>query len=179
MLQREESRHDFAFIAGVIVGAIAGAAATLALTPMSGAETREKLKARTGDLSQVKERAASVASNVPQKMAPVKERAAGVAHSIPQVVAPVKEKVSEMAAKAPRPGQRHEADEPRPSAEDIAVSDGFGPHGAHTEEPAEGAPETIPHMTHAGGGDADVAGQDNPLEDTPAQSVAPQVERNG
>ena len=46
MLQREESRHDFAFIAGVVIGAAAGALATLALAPAAGSDTREKVRER-------------------------------------------------------------------------------------------------------------------------------------
>ena len=48
----DENRHDFAFIAGAVIGAIAGALVTLALTPMSGADTREKLAAGLESLAQ-------------------------------------------------------------------------------------------------------------------------------
>lgn len=62
-MRREESRHDFAFIAGVIVGAVSGALVTLALTPLSGAQTREKVMERVGDLEPMKERATGLATS--------------------------------------------------------------------------------------------------------------------
>lgn len=83
MLRREESRHDLAFVAGVMVGAVCGALATLALTPFSGAEAREKLRERTGDLATVKERAAAVASTAREKVEPVRERALDLAARTP------------------------------------------------------------------------------------------------
>jgi gas vesicle protein len=141
MLQREESRHDFAFMAGVIVGAIAGALATLALTPMSGAETREKLRDSTGNLS------------------PVKEKMSGVASSAGSFMASSKEKVADLAARTPLPvghssGESAEsvdvmmsetatADTTKlgaPTSPGATVDSGFGPHGGHTQDPAEGSP---------------------------------------
>jgi gas vesicle protein len=96
MLQREESRHDFAFIAGVIIGAIAGAMATLALTPMSGNETREMIRSRVGEMDELKERASTVKEKAT-------ERASSVAHSAQPMVDKVKTQVTEMAAKSPLP----------------------------------------------------------------------------
>jgi len=201
MLRREESRHDFAFIAGVIVGALAGAAATLALTPMSGAETRGMLMARTSDLGPVKDKVVGMASNVPQmvapvkdravqmagsvpsKVEPVKERAVGFAHAVPQVaqvVAPMKDKVTAMAAKAPIPGRHQEGEGQHSAQAEEQVTSGFGPHGAHSQEPVEGSPEPA----KSGGVQLDTSqvaftGAENPLEDTPAQSVMPDVDGDG
>jgi gas vesicle protein len=94
----DESRHDFAFIAGAIIGAIAGALVTLALTPMSGADTREKLKSRAGDLGPIKEKALEAA-------APVKEKAGTLATTAAErgktLAATGKERATELAAKAP------------------------------------------------------------------------------
>lgn len=88
-LQREESRHDFAFLAGVLVGALAGAGATLALTPMSGSETRDKLRAQT--------------SNLNVNISDLKQRAGSLAGAAGTKVAPVKERVTELAGKTPLP----------------------------------------------------------------------------
>lgn len=98
MLQREESRHDFAFIAGVIIGAIAGAIATLALTPMSGNETREMIRSRVNDMDvdDIKTKA----THLKEKAA---ERASTVAHQAQPMMDKVKTQVNEMAAKSPLP----------------------------------------------------------------------------
>lgn len=98
MLQREESRHDFAFIAGVIIGAIAGAVATLALTPMSGNETREMIRSRVNDMEMddLKERATQV-----KGMAT--ERASSVAQQAQPMMEKVKTQVTDIAAKSPLP----------------------------------------------------------------------------
>ena len=108
MLRREESRHDFAFIAGVIIGAVAGAIATLALTPMSGNETREMIKARVNemDVDDIKEKATHV-----KDMAT--ERASNVAHQAQPMMEKVKTQVSDLAAKSPLPvGEDEHGDEP-------------------------------------------------------------------
>lgn len=98
MLQREESRHDFAFIAGVIIGAVAGAVATLALTPMSGNETREMIRSRVNnmEMDDLKEKATHV-----KEMAA--ERASTVAHQAQPMMDKVKTQVTDMAAKSPLP----------------------------------------------------------------------------
>ena len=45
-------RHTVAFMVGIILGALAGAIATLLLTPLSGTQTRDQLTARLhGDQS--------------------------------------------------------------------------------------------------------------------------------
>ena len=103
MLRREESRHDFAFIAGVIVGAVAGAIATLALTPMSGNETREMIRGRVGDMDEIKERAASVKEIAAERASSVKEMAAERASSVAESAQPMVEKVKTQAAKTPLP----------------------------------------------------------------------------
>lgn len=104
----DENRHDFAFIAGAVIGAIAGALVTLALTPMSGAETREKLRSRAEDLGPIKERALDAA-------APVKEKAETLATTAAErgktLAATGKERATELAAKAPiGRGGHHEAE---------------------------------------------------------------------
>lgn len=96
MLRREESRHDFAFIAGVIIGAIAGAVATLALTPMSGNETREMIRSRVGEMDDIKAKANAVKEKAT-------ERAGSVAQSAQPMMDKVKTQVTDMAAKSPLP----------------------------------------------------------------------------
>ncbi len=51
MIRREESRHDFAFLAGVVIGAVGGALATLVLAPMPGNEMQEKVRNQVGNLN--------------------------------------------------------------------------------------------------------------------------------
>jgi hypothetical protein len=122
-LQREESRHDFAFLAGVLVGALAGAAATLALTPMSGSETREKLRAQT--------------SNLNVNMGDLKQRAGDLAGAAGTKVAPVKERVTELAGKTPLPLGR-KADPLDSIEEPWRMDDTVAAHGAPADDPAEG-----------------------------------------
>jgi gas vesicle protein len=115
----DENRHDFAFIAGAIIGAIAGALVTLALTPMSGADTREKLKSRAGELGPIKERAMEAAAPVRERAmgaaAPVREKASTLASTAAEkgktLAATGKERASDLAAKAPigRGGTDHDA----------------------------------------------------------------------
>jgi gas vesicle protein len=130
MLEQDQSRHDFAFLAGAVIGAVSGALATLALTPMSGSEVREKIRARAGDLGPVKEKAASLAATGKEKATSLaatgKERASGLA-------ATGKEKAQELAAKSPLPIGGTPAESS--AGADIQV-DGFG---AHAEQAAEGA----------------------------------------
>jgi gas vesicle protein len=122
MFEREESRHDFAFLAGVLVGALAGAAATLALTPMSGSETRDKLRAQT--------------SNLNVNVGDLKQRAGDLAGAAGTRVAPVRERVSGLASKTPLPLGR-KADT-LADADTSDASDTAGASRAHAEAPAEG-----------------------------------------
>lgn len=96
MLQREESRHDFAFIAGVVIGAIAGALVTLALAPMSGDQTREAIRTKVNELPL--EDLKHKADDIKEKAA---ERASEVAHQAQPVMDKVKTQVSDIAAKTP------------------------------------------------------------------------------
>lgn len=103
MLRREESRHDFAFMAGVIIGAIAGAIATLALTPMSGNETREMIRSRVGEMDDIKERANTLKEKAT-------ERASSVAQSAQPMVDKVKAQATDMAARTPLAGDESSPD---------------------------------------------------------------------
>jgi gas vesicle protein len=126
LTRSDENRHDFAFIAGAIIGAIAGALVTLALTPMSGADTREKLKSRAGELGPIKERALEAA-------APVKEKAGSLATTAAEkgktLAATGKERAADLAAKAPIGRGSHDDTQMSP---DEAGSMIYGsPAGAH------------------------------------------------
>src|SRR5919199_654776 len=50
MRRMVEERHNVAFMVGIILGGLGGALATLFLTPLSGARTREQLRARLARL---------------------------------------------------------------------------------------------------------------------------------
>jgi hypothetical protein len=50
MRRMVEERHNVAFMVGIILGGLGGALATLFLTPLSGARTREQLRARLAAL---------------------------------------------------------------------------------------------------------------------------------
>ncbi len=110
MLQREESRHDFAFIAGVIIGAIAGAIVTLALAPMSGNQTREAIRTRVNELplddikhkaDDLKHKAQDVKEKAVDRATEAKEKAADQAQPM---MDKVKTQVGDIAAKTPLKG---------------------------------------------------------------------------
>jgi gas vesicle protein len=124
----DESRHDFAFIAGAVIGAIAGALVTLALTPMSGADTREKLRSRAGELGPIRERAMEAA-------APVREKAGTLASTAAEksktLAATGKERAADLAAKAPI-GRTHDGVDATDMSPEEAGSMLFGSQpGAH------------------------------------------------
>ena len=50
MRRMAEERHNVAFMVGIILGGLGGALATLFLTPLSGARTREQLRARLAEI---------------------------------------------------------------------------------------------------------------------------------
>jgi gas vesicle protein len=97
MLQREESRHDFAFIAGVVIGAAAGAIATLALAPAAGSDTRDKVRqsVTTLDVDSVKQRATTLSGTARDAAARGKSTVTTTAQTAAQRG---KGKVSELAA---------------------------------------------------------------------------------
>jgi gas vesicle protein len=97
MLQREESRHDFAFIAGVVIGAAAGAIATLALAPAAGSDTRDKVRQSVSsvDVESVKQRANALSSSARDAAVRGKESVAATAQSAAQLG---KDKVGELSA---------------------------------------------------------------------------------
>src|SRR5690606_22567985 len=101
MIKREESRHDFALLAGVVIGAVAGAMATLAMSPSTGAEARDKLRARMNelDVEGMKERARNVASTGAERVKGMAGEDAGPG----QVIASTKAKVADLVERSPLP----------------------------------------------------------------------------
>jgi hypothetical protein len=81
-------------------------------------------------------------------------------------------------ARMPRPGEHVEGEGAHPTDQADRDMPGDSPLGVHAQDPAEGRPDVPASAGAAQSGAADVAGSDNPLEETPAQSVAPDVERS-
>jgi gas vesicle protein len=101
MIKREESRHDFAFLAGVVIGAVAGAMATLAMSPSTGAEARDKLRARMNelDVEGMKERARNAANTGAERVKGI----AGEDSGPGQIIASTKAKVTDLVERSPLP----------------------------------------------------------------------------
>lgn len=100
-MKREESRHDFAFLAGVVIGAVAGAMATLAMSPQTGADARDKFRARMNDLDVegYKERARNAANAGAERV----KGLAGEDTSPGQMIASTKAKVADIVERSPLP----------------------------------------------------------------------------
>lgn len=106
MSRRDESRHDFAFLAGIIIGAIAGAIVTLVLAPGSGNETREKLRGKMQefDVDTVRQRAMDARETVKERAGEQAERLKEMKDQAPAVsdlAATAKSKASNLADRAP------------------------------------------------------------------------------
>lgn len=106
MPRRDESRHDFAFLAGVIIGAIAGAIVTLILAPGSGNETREKLRGKVQDfdVDSVRQRAMHARETVKERAGEQAERIKEMKDQAPAVsdlAATAKSKANDLAERAP------------------------------------------------------------------------------
>ncbi|MEZ4572693.1 MAG: YtxH domain-containing protein [Thermomicrobiales bacterium] len=111
MIKREESRHDFAFMAGVVIGAVSGALATLALAPRTGTETRDRWRERMQDMpvDDVKARAASLREVAAAKTGQLREAASS--KSPGEVVQSTRSKVTELVDRSPLPvtlGDEHD-----------------------------------------------------------------------
>ena len=74
-MQESGGRNDLAFLAGIVIGAIAGAAATLALAPAWEEETRDKLRQQGVSFEPIREKATTIAATS-------REKAADVAHTV-------------------------------------------------------------------------------------------------
>lgn len=118
MIKREESRHDFAFMAGVVIGAVAGALATLAFAPRAGAETRERWRARMDEMhvEQLKSRAAELREVAASKTEQLREKASAAGAG--GVVESTRARVTELVDRSPLPVQLGE--QPQPTPEEAA-----------------------------------------------------------
>lgn len=103
MIKREESRHDFAFMAGVVIGAVAGAVATLALAPRAGTETRERWRSRMEEMpiDDLRARAASLKEAAASGTEKLREAASGTTAS--DVVESTRAKVTDLVDRSPLP----------------------------------------------------------------------------
>lgn len=117
MIKREESRHDFAFMAGVVIGAVAGALGTLAFAPRAGAETRERWRARMDEMhvEQLKARASELREAATAKTEQLREKAGAGG-----VVESTRARVTELVDRSPLPVQLGE--QPEMTAEEAADS---------------------------------------------------------
>lgn len=103
MIKREESRHDFAFMAGVVIGAVAGALATLALAPRGGAETRERLRSRMQEMpvDDIRARASNLRGVAAAKTERIREAAGSASAS--DVVQTTRSRVTDLVDRSPLP----------------------------------------------------------------------------
>ncbi len=102
-MKREESRHDFAFMAGVVIGAVAGALATLAMAPRAGGETRERWKARMQEMpvDDLRARAMSMRDAASERTGQLREAASNAAPG--DVVQSARARATEMIDRSPLP----------------------------------------------------------------------------
>lgn len=103
MMRREESRHDFAFMAGVIIGAVTGALATLALAPRTGPETRDRWRAQMQSIpmDDLRARAANLREVAAVQGGQLKEAASNVSTS--DVVQTTRARVTDAVDRSPLP----------------------------------------------------------------------------
>jgi gas vesicle protein len=123
MIKREESRHDFAFMAGVVIGAAAGAVATLALAPRAGTETRDRWRARMDEMpiDDLRSRAATLKEAAASQRERLREAASGAAAS--GVLESTKARVTELVDRSPLPvtlGANGEAETSSDASETLA-----------------------------------------------------------
>lgn len=118
-MRREESRHDFAFFAGVIIGAIAGAVAALALAPRVRGSTGEHLRQRVPqvDVERIRERARAASETVKEtaasRAAELRERAAS-GEGPGAIIGTARERAAEVVNRSPLPV---EVEEEKPGEE--------------------------------------------------------------
>lgn len=100
MIKREESRHDFAFMAGVVIGAVAGALATLALAPRAGSDTRDRLRSRIPETpgDELRSRASHLREAALERSEKLREAATSS-----EVVQSTRSKVTDLVDRSPLP----------------------------------------------------------------------------
>lgn len=167
-MKREESRHDFAFMSGVVIGAVAGALATLAMAPRAGGETRERLRARMQEMpvDDLRARASSLKEVASARTEQLRE-AAGHA-SASGVVQSARSRATEMVDRSPLPVTL--GDGTASSANDIEDSLAAAADEAYesaAEAGSEIADEADTVLDETTGGVADVAGEESKDETKP------------
>lgn len=136
MIKREESRHDFAFMAGVVIGAVAGALATLALAPRAGSDTRERLRSRMQELpvDDLRSRASHLRETAATQSEKIREAA-----SSSEVVQSTRSRVTDLVDRSPLPVTLGD------DAED-AVDDAAGTFSEQAERAQEAAGEAASEL---------------------------------
>ena len=102
-MRREESRHDFAFLAGVVIGAVAGALATLALAPRAGMETRERWRSQLQEMpvDELRSRAGQLREVAVARGETLREAAGGVSPA--DVVQTTRARMTDIVDRSPLP----------------------------------------------------------------------------
>jgi len=103
LIKREESRHDFAFMTGVVIGAVAGALATLALAPRTGTETRDRWRTRMQEMlvEDLRARASGLREVAAARSEQLREAASSASAS--DVVRSTRSRVTDMVDRSPLP----------------------------------------------------------------------------
>lgn len=153
-MRREESRHDFAFFAGVIIGAVAGAIATLALAPRADGQAREKLRERVQqvDIDQIRERARAASETVREtatsRASELRERASS-GEGAGSLIGTARERATEAVNRSPLPVEVDDKSEVRESIEETveqaeeAAREKLESAAENAEEAAESTKETL------------------------------------
>ncbi len=159
MIRREESRHDFAFMAGVVIGAVAGALATLALAPRTGMETRDRWRSRVNEMQMEEFRAK--ASNLREVAATrtdqLREAASSAATS--DVLQNTRSRVTDLVDRSPLPVTI--GDKVTDESDDIgdsliaAAEEGQRAAESYVEEADRVLDESATRVTEAVDGDSD------------------------
>jgi gas vesicle protein len=138
--------HQGAFIFGAVVGAIAGAAAALFMTPRSGEQVRQQLAARGADLQGRVSGAAGEMRSQSQTLAgPYVEKVAGVAHKGKEVGASVAQTATAQVQKVTGSSST-ESDIAQPVVFEVEItgSDDVSTQAGTTPAVAETRSDTIP-----------------------------------
>ena len=162
-MRREESRHDFAFLAGVVIGAIVGALATLALAPRTGSETRDRWRSQFNEMptDEWRSRAGQIREVAIARGESIREVAGNVSPA--DVVQTTKSRVTDMVDWSPLPVTLGEG------AEDVAADAADSLVEAADEARAEAstvgsalAEETDEVLEETAGGLPEVDGESKP-----------------
>ena len=168
MIKREESRHDFAFMAGVVIGAVTGALATLALAPRTGTETRDRWRSRMHEMpmEDIRMRALTLREVASARSEQLREAASSTSAS--DVLQSTRSRVTDMVDRSPLPitlgnGASHTANEAADAL--IAAARDAQDLAAHTG--AEIADEADTVLEESAGGLTESAPDDSDEESKP------------